>query len=178
MKIYTKKGDDGDTEVQGKMRIAKSHPRIMAYGSIDEISSALGIVISTLTDQEISKVLSQIQHDLFIAGADLSNPNLNVTDNRISISMIHQLEQWIDIFDSELDPLVNFIFPGGVLPSAQLHHARAITRRAETLVVALTERDEINLNCIVYLNRLSDLLFVLSRLINKRSNYNDIVWKT
>ncbi len=177
MKIYTKTGDTGDTDIQGKLRIAKSHPRIMAYGAVDEISSALGIVIATLNDQQISKILSQIQHDLFIVGADLSNPNLNDTKNRTSIEMTNQLEQWIDTFDIELDPLTNFIFPGGVLSAAQLHHARTITRRAETLVVALTERDEINARCIVYLNRLSDLLFVLSRLLNKRSKREDIVWK-
>ena len=110
-------------------------------------------------------------------GSDLSNPNLNDIKNRVSLEMITNLEQNIDKFELELTPLTNFILPGGDIAAAQLHYTRTVVRRAETLVVLLSEKDEINSNCIKYLNRLSDLFFVLCRLINKRKNKEDILWK-
>ena len=177
MKIYTKTGDDGNTGLQGNLRIGKSHPRIIAYGTVDESNAALGVVLSNSLDADISELLTKIQNDLFLVGADLSNPNLNDTKNRVSLEMIENLENYIDQYEAELPPLTNFILPGGVTPAAQVHHVRTIVRRAETLVVQLSEKDEINSNCIRYLNRLSDLLFVVGRLINKRNNRDDIVWK-
>ncbi len=149
----------------------------MAYGAIDEINAALGIVLSHSLDRDISETLTNVQNDLFLVGADLSNPNLNDSKNRVSLEMIEKLELLIDKFESELPLLTNFILPGGVPAAAQTHHVRTVTRRAETLVVNLSEKDEINSNCIRYLNRLSDLLFVLGRLINKRSDRGDILWK-
>ena len=177
MKIYTKTGDDGNTGLQGNFRISKSHPRIIAYGTVDEANAALGIVLSNILDKDISEVLTEIQNDLFLVGADLSNPNLNDVKNRVSLELVEKLERYIDKFESELPPLTNFILPGGDATAANLHYVRTIVRRAETLVVQLTEKDEINSNCIKYLNRLSDLFFVMSRLINKRKNKEDIVWK-
>ena len=177
MKIYTKTGDDGNTGLQGNYRIAKSHPRITSYGTVDEANAALGVVLANPLDADVADVLTGIQNDLFVVGADLSNSNLNDAKNRVSLGMIANLEQHIDKFESELDPLTNFILPGGVIPAAQLHHARTVVRRAETLTVKLSEKDEINSNCIKYLNRLSDLLFVMGRLANKRKNNKDVVWK-
>lgn len=199
MKIYTKTGDDGNTGLQGNYRISKSHIRIISYGTVDEANAALGVVIahaldggnyddsrssssssSTSSDGnygDIIGVLTEIQNDLFVVGADLSNSNLNDAKNRVSLEMVDNLEQHIDKFESELEPLTNFILPGGVIPAAQLHHTRTIVRRAETLVVKLSETAEINSNCIKYLNRLSDLLFVMGRLANKRKNNKDVVWK-
>lgn len=177
MKIYTRTGDDGNTGLQGNLRIGKSHPRIMAYGTVDETNAALGIVLSNSLDNDILEILTDIQNDLFLVGADLSNPNLNDSKNRVSLEMIEKLESLIDKFESELPPLTNFILPGGVPAAAQIHYVRTVVRRAETLVVNLSEKDEINSNCIKYLNRLSDFLFVLGRLINKRSNRDDILWK-
>ena len=177
MKIYTKTGDDGNTSLQGNYRISKSHQRIISYGTIDEANSALGIVLSNSLDSDVSEILIQIQNELFLVGSDLSNPNLNDMRNRTSLEMVKQLENNIDKFESELEPLTNFILPGGDPIASQLHHVRTIVRRAETQVVLLSEKDEINSNCIKYLNRLSDLLFVASRLINKRKDREDILWK-
>ncbi len=177
MKIYTKTGDDGNTGVQGNLRISKSHPRIIAYGTVDEANAALGVVLTHSLDGDIANLLTLIQNELFLVGSDLSNPNLNDIKNRVSLEMIQNLESAIDKFESELPPLTNFILPGGENAAAQLHYVRTIVRRAETHVVQLSEKDEINSNCIIYLNRLSDLLFVASRLINKRKNKDDIIWK-
>jgi cob(I)alamin adenosyltransferase len=177
MKIYTKTGDDGNTGLQGNYRISKSHPRIISYGTVDEANAALGIVLANSLDGDVSVILTEIQNDLFLVGADLSNPNLNDVKNRVSLEMIEKLEQHIDKFELELPPLTNFILPGGDPAAAQLHHVRTIVRRAETLTVQLSDKDEINSNCIKYLNRLSDLFFVMGRLINKRKNIKDITWK-
>jgi len=177
MKIYTKTGDDGNTGLQGNFRIAKSHPRIMAYGTVDEANAAIGIVLTNVLDDDVSQLLSQIQNDLFLLGSDLSNQNLNDLKNRVSLEMIEKLEKSIDLFELELSPLTNFILPGGNLAAAQIHQVRTIVRRAETLVVKLSDKDEINSNSIKYLNRLSDLMFVLGRLINKRKGIEDILWK-
>ncbi len=177
MKIYTKTGDDGNTGLQGNFRISKSHPRIIAYGTVDEANAALGIVLANTLDDDIAQVLTDIQNDLFLVGADLSNSNLNDVKNRVSLDMIEKLEKHIDRFESDLPALTNFILPGGSPEAAQLHYARTVVRRAETLVVQLSERDEINSNCIRYLNRLSDLFFVMGRLINKRKRRDDVLWR-
>ena len=177
MKIYTKTGDGGNTGLQGDFRIAKSHPRIIAYGTVDEANAAIGIVLTNTLDKDVNEVLSQIQNDLFLLGSDLSNQNLNDLKNRISLNMVENLEGFIDLFESELPPITNFILPGGNVAAAQIHQVRTIVRRAETLVVKLSDKDEINSNCIKYLNRLSDLMFVMGRLINKRKGVEDIIWK-
>ena len=177
LKIYTKTGDDGNTGIQGNYRISKSHPRIIAYGTVDEANAALGVVLSNSLDDDVEKILTEIQNELFLVGADLSNSNLNDLKNRVSLEMIEKLEGHIDKFESELPPLTNFILPGGDVAGAQLHYVRTIIRRAETQVVQLSEKDEINSNCIKYLNRLSDLFFVMGRLINKRKGRDDILWK-
>ena len=177
MKIYTKTGDDGNTGLQGNFRISKSHPRIISYGTVDEANAALGVVLTNSLDEDIAKILTEIQNELFLVGSDLSNPNLNDIKNRVTLEMVEKLEQSIDKFESELPPLTNFILPGGDIAAAQLHFARTVVRRAETQVVQLSEKDEINSNCIKYLNRLSDLFFVMGRLINKRKGKQDILWK-
>jgi cob(I)alamin adenosyltransferase len=176
MKIYTKTGDDGNTGLQGNYRIGKSHPRIVSYGTVDEANAALGIVLANSLDEDVSVILTEIQNDLFLVGADLSNINLNDTKNRVSLEMIEKLERHIDKFELELPPLTNFILPGGDPAAAQLHYVRTVVRRAESQTVLLSEKDEINSNCIKYLNRLSDLFFVMGRLINKRKNREDIPW--
>ena len=177
MKIYTKTGDDGNTGLQGDFRISKSHPRIIAYGTVDEANAAIGVVLTNTLDDDISQLLNQIQNDLFLLGSDLSNQNLNDLKNRVTLEMIEKLEESIDTFESELPPITNFILPGGNVAASQIHQVRTIVRRAETLVVKLSDKDEINSNCIKYLNRLSDLMFVLGRLINKRKGIEDILWK-
>ena len=177
MKIYTKTGDDGNTGLQGDFRISKSHSRIMAYGTVDEANAAIGIVLTNTLDDDIRQVLTQIQNELFLLGSDLSNQNLNDLKNRISLDRVEKLEEFIDKFELELSPITNFILPGGNVAAAQIHQVRTIVRRAETLVVKLSDKNEINSNCIKYLNRLSDLMFVMGRLINKRNGVDDIIWK-
>ncbi len=177
MRIYTKTGDDGNTGLQGNFRIAKSHPRIISYGTVDEANAALGVALVNTLDEDVTTVLRDIQNELFLVGADLSNPDLNDTKNRVTLDMVTKLEKYIDKFESELPPLKNFILPGGDIAASQIHHVRTIVRRAETQVVQLSENDEINSNCIKYLNRLSDLFFVIGRLINKRKGTDDVLWK-
>ncbi len=177
MKIYTKTGDGGNTGLQGNFRIAKSHPRIISYGTVDEANAALGMVLTNSLDDDIIEILTKIQNDLFLVGADLSNPNLSDVKNRVTLDMVKKLEQHIDKFELELPLLTNFILPGGYVAAAQLHYVRTVVRRAETQVVQLSEKDEINSNCIKYLNRLSDLFFVMGRLINNRKDIDDIPWK-
>ena len=177
MKIYTKTGDDGNTGLQGDFRIAKSHPRILAYGTVDEANAMIGVVLTNVLDDDVREVLNTIQNELFLLGSDLSNQNLNDLKNRISLDMVEKLEKIIDEFELELPPITNVILPGGNVAAAQIHQVRTIVRRAETLVVQLSDKDEINSNCIKYLNRLSDLMFVMGRLINKRNGIEDIIWK-
>ena len=177
MKIYTKTGDDGTTGLQGGSRISKSNPRIIAYGVVDEINSSLGIVISNTLDNDISELLTKIQNDLFVAGSDLSNPDIVTSKNRITSKMVEYLESKIDQFEKELTPITKFILPGGHPIASQVHFARTVTRRAETMVIALSEKENVNAECKKYLNRLSDLLFVLARVINKRNGITDVFWK-
>lgn len=177
LKIYTKTGDDGTTGLQGGRRVSKSDLRIQAYGAVDEINSVLGIVLTHELDQDMKSLLTQIQNELFTAGSDLSNPDLFNQKNRVSESMIANLESHIDKFESELAPLTNFILPGGNTVAAFLHLARTTTRRAETILVELAKKEQINQSCQKYLNRLSDLLFVMARLANKRTNTPDVIWK-
>jgi len=178
MKIYTKTGDDGKTSLFDNSRVWKSHQRIMSYGAVDELNSALGIAISLDLDIEVKNILVQIQNDLFVVGSDLANPDMSKTDIRVSETMIEFLEEKIDTVESELPDLTSFILPGGTLFASILHLSRTIARRAETHVVALSQDEEISKNAVVYLNRLSDLLFVLARSVNKRKNVSDIIWKS
>lgn len=177
-KIYTKTGDDGSTGLIGGKRISKSSQRIIAYGAIDELNSSIGIVLSSKLDDDIHDLLERIQNDLFVAGADLANPDLKVSLNRITENMVKFLETNIDKFEAELTPITYFILPGGDAVAAQVHLTRAISRRAETHIVQLSENEAINKTCQIYINRLSDLLFVISRVINKRKMIKDVAWKS
>jgi len=181
LKIYTKTGDDGTTSLFRGGRVSKDNLRIEAYGTVDELNAALGIASSEITEKEILEVLKKIQNDLFTIGSDLATPeetefqkikNLSRTDS----SLISDLEQIIDKFDKRLLVLTNFILPGGTKGAAYLHSARTICRKAERRVVSLSLSSEINMNILIYLNRLSDLLFVLSRYENLVNNTPDIEW--
>ena len=144
MKIYTKTGDDGKTSLFDNSRVWKSHQRIMSYGAVDELNSALGIAISLDLDIEVKNILVQIQNDLFVVGSDLANPDMSKTDIRVSETMIEFLEEKIDTAESELPDLTSFILPGGTLFASILHLSRTIARRAETHVVALSQDEEIS----------------------------------
>ena len=177
-KIYTKTGDDGSTGLIGGKRISKSSQRIITYGAIDELNSSIGIVLSSKLDNDIHDLLEKIQNDLFVVGADLANPDLKISSNRITENMVKFLETNIDKLEGELSPITYFILPGGDTVAAQVHLGRAISRRAETHIVQLSEKEEINKICQIYMNRLSDLLFVIARVINKRKMIKDVAWKS
>ena len=181
-KIYTKAGDSGQTSLGDGKRVSKDSIRISSYGTVDELNAILGIV-SIYCSKKIKKIILQIQNELFDLGADLCIPdgqeNKRNKIKRIKISnkQVTRLEKIIDKFNEELRPLNSFILPGGVLSAAYLHHSRTVTRRAERLVVQLSaiSKDSVNRSVIKYLNRLSDLLFVLARYENKKGK-GDILW--
>ncbi len=177
MKIYTKTGDDGTTGLIGNKRVKKSNPRIASYGMVDELNASLGIILSSKLGKDIRVLLTRIQNDLFVVGADLANPNLENKSNRVTPQMVSYLEKEIDRLEEKLSPITYFILPGGDLIASHVHLARAICRRAETNMVHLTESEHVNNECLIYMNRLSDLLFVLARTINKRKKISDVAWK-
>lgn len=177
VKIYTKTGDDGTTGLIGGTRVKKSHQRIVSYGEVDETNSAIGIVLSSKLDSDIGDLLTKIQNDLFVAGSDLANPDLTDSSSRVTDKMVTYLENQIDKLESELEPITYFILPGGDLVASQVHLARSICRRAEVSIIKLAEVEQINKTCQIYINRLSDLLFVIARVINKRKKIQDVDWK-
>lgn len=168
-KVVTKTGDKGTTGLIGGDRVSKSSTRVCAYGEVDELNSALGLALSHLKDQECLNVLSEIQNRLFTLGCDLASPQ-GVEVPRVTAEHVSELDKVLEDFIDELPPLEEFILPGGSPAGAGLHLARAIARRAERSAVGLSLEETINPQAIIYLNRLSDLLFVLARIINKRDN--------
>jgi len=180
MKIYTKTGDKGETGLFGGERVSKDSLRISAYGTIDELNSYIGYTITETKDESIKKNLSLIQNYLFTVGSDLATPetekNTKLKIQRTPESFYLEIERMIDKYDSELDELKNFILPGGSKSAALLHVCRTVCRRAEREVVALKKTVTISYNIVIFLNRLSDLFFVLSRFENKVSNIPDTIW--
>ena len=181
MKIYTKGGDKGETGLFGGERVSKDSLRIETYGTVDELNSFIGLALVEIKDYEVKKLLERIQNTLFILGSDLSAPD-NVKDKshnipRISKLNYEEIEKEIDKFDSRLGELKNFILPGGSKSAALLHICRTICRRAERRVVALNNAVNISPDIIIFLNRLSDLFFVVARYENKISGIEDIEWQ-
>ena len=176
VKIYTKTGDDGTSGLIGGSRVKKTNERITAYGAVDEVNSAIGVVLSYDIDPDIRGSLVKIQNDLFVVGADLANPDLKVQSNRVTDEMITHLEGEIDRLESEISPITYFILPGGNTPASQIHLARAICRRAEVTIVKVSEQEPVNKSCQIYVNRLSDLLFTIARTINHRKKIKDTAW--
>jgi cob(I)alamin adenosyltransferase len=182
LKIYTKTGDKGDTGLIDGSRISKSDLRIIAYGEVDEANSHIGLIISNIEKNsifdDVRKILLNVQQDLFVLGAELANPNTLKDDNMlVKRDMISTIEKYIDNFESELAPISNFILPGGSIESSLIHICRTVVRRAETSAVALAKEEKINQEILTYLNRISDLFFVLARVTNKRQKRDDIPWK-
>ncbi len=180
-KIYTKSGDSGETALGDGTRVPKTHLRIGAYGGVDELNAALGVAIACGSlSEKMAALLTIIQNDLFDVGADLCVPESEEPREyeplRVTQLQIDQLEKWIDEKTENLSPLNSFILPGGNPAAAHLHMARTICRRAEIGVIALTELETVNPCVVMYLNRLSDLLFVLARAANNQGEA-DILWK-
>jgi len=181
LKIYTKTGDKGETGLFGGKRVQKSSSRINAYGTVDELNAAVGLALCDVEDEKVNSVLKKLQHQLFTVGADLATPlevgSKNISIPRVSEEYILESEKAIDFFDNQLEELRYFILPGGTKSAAQLHVARTICRRAEREVVLLSQQEEINQNIVIFLNRISDLLFVLSRFENKAAEIPDQKWE-
>jgi cob(I)alamin adenosyltransferase len=181
MKIYTKGGDKGETGLFGGERVSKDSLRIEAYGITDELNSFIGLLLTEIIDAEVKNLLNKIQSLLFTLGSDLAAPD-NETNKkhnipRINRSHCEELENEIDKFDARLEELRNFILPGGCKSSSMLHICRTICRRAERKVVSLNKDVEVSPDIIIFLNRLSDLFFVLARYENKVSGIEDIKWQ-
>ena len=175
-KIYTRTGDKGSTQLGDGKRVDKNSLRVDAYGSVDEANATIGLSILR-TNTKIKKILQIIQNDLFDLGADLCMPDKKkIQKLKITKDRVDYIEKKIDSFNKELAPLSSFILPGGSESSTYLHIARTVTRRAERKVCALSKKEIINPVAIIYLNRLSDLLFVLARYTNNKGK-KDILWK-
>ncbi|MEM7053243.1 MAG: cob(I)yrinic acid a,c-diamide adenosyltransferase [Pseudomonadota bacterium] len=171
-KIYTRTGDDGTTGLGDGSRTQKDSLRVEAYGTIDELNSAIGVLIATLENDHLNEVLLDIQHDLFDLGGELCIPGTSM----IGDGQIERLENELDQLNEHLPPLKDFILPGGSLAAAQAHLARTIGRRAERRVISLARQEEVNEAAIRYLNRLSDLMFVIARTTARASGVGEILW--
>jgi cob(I)alamin adenosyltransferase len=180
MKIYTRTGDAGETGLFGGGRVAKTHPRVEAYGDVDELNAAIGLARAIESMPRVDEVLVPLQRDLFAIGALLATPDRDKMKKQLEKASIDErrigeMERAIDQGDDELEPLKAFIVPGGSPKAAALHVARTVCRRAERRVIALDD-DEIPPIVVVYLNRMSDLLFTLARVANRRAGAGEVTW--
>ncbi|MEW5790921.1 MAG: cob(I)yrinic acid a,c-diamide adenosyltransferase [Pseudomonadota bacterium] len=181
-KIYTRTGDDGTTGISNGSRLPKDHPRVAVMGSVDELNATLGMVLAEAVPKDVREVLSSIQHELFDLGAELSCPVLPADEEAtkakfcIQTRAVTWLEETLDHYNEQMSPLQEFILPGGTRAAATCHLARTVCRRAERELVTLAHTETVNPNNIAYLNRLSDLLFVLARVLNDYGR-DDVLWQ-
>ena len=178
-RVYTRSGDGGATRLGDMSEVAKTDPRIAAFGDVDELNSVLGVVRAAGPPDRIEVVLRRVQNELFDVGADLSVPGVGDDRLRITDAQVTALERDCDALNEDLPPLESFVLPAGSSAAAALHHARTVCRRAERSVVALIEAHPGEVNPIVvrHLNRLSDLLFVMARAVNRESGDGDVLWE-
>jgi cob(I)alamin adenosyltransferase len=179
-RIYTKAGDGGQTSLGDGRRVSKTDPRVVAYGAVDELNAVVGVVHATGVHESVIESLGirlrHVQNDLFDVGSDLCVPESSERSAqalRVTAAQVATLERWIDEGTARLEPLKSFVIPGGTLASSQFHHARTVCRRAEIEVLRLAAVEQVNPQVIIYLNRLSDLLFVWARVCNDGS---DLLW--
>ncbi len=177
MKIYTKKGDKGYTSLFGGTAIKKNSVRLHAYGTVDELNSVLGLILAYNPEDRVSEIIIEIQKQLFVLGADLATLLSKRTKiKRISKNEIQIIENWIDELDAQLPELTSFILPGGSQAGSVLHLARTVCRRAERFTVELKDEGAVTDESIIYLNRLSDLLFVIARYENFKTGADEVKW--
>jgi cob(I)alamin adenosyltransferase len=172
-KIYTRTGDDGTTGLGDGTRVAKDSARVAAYGTVDEVNSTIGMVLAHELPDAVRECLTQVQHELFDLGGELCIPG----STAIHEADVTRLENQLDAFNEPLPPLKDFILPGGGAPAASCHLARTVCRRAEREVVTLARHDAVRPETIRYLNRLSDLLFVIARVLARASGQGEVIWK-
>lgn len=178
MKIYTKTGDEGETSLHSGERVSKESKIVEAYGTVDELNSCLGFCRQALEGELLDDVVLSIQRDLHQLASDVATSlESGRSVSRLSADQVHRLEQWIDENEEHLEPLRNFIVPGGSDASSRLHLARCVCRRAERRLLSLHKTEKVNPEVLKYLNRLSDLLFVLARRANQLNGVEDIAWK-
>jgi cob(I)alamin adenosyltransferase len=179
-RIYTRTGDEGDTGLFGGGRVSKSHPRVAAYGEVDELNAVIGWAVTQIEDTDLQRRLEGIQADLFALGAHLATPPGSRSAGHLPplpVQRPEEFERWIDEAEEQLEPLASFILPGGAPAGAALHLARTVCRRAERAVVALAADDDVPDSVLIYLNRLSDLLFELARVANRAAGVRETPWR-
>lgn len=172
-KIYTRTGDDGSTGLGDGTRVEKDSLRVESIGSIDELNSTLGLLLSHALPDTVEPAVTAIQHDLFDLGGELSLPGTSL----VKAERVTALEEQLDLLNTELPPLKEFILPGGTQAAAACHLARAVCRRAERRVYSLSRHESVNRSVLEYLNRLSDLLFVMARHLNNQAGQPDVCWR-
>jgi cob(I)alamin adenosyltransferase len=175
MRVYTKFGDKGNTQLLGGSVVPKNDLRVEAYGNVDELNSILGIAISFSDITELQDSLRRVQNDLFVIGAELASKGARA--RQIAPSRVSDLESEIDSMWDQLPPLQNFILPGGSKEASILHHARTVCRRAERAIIALSQKEPVNPDIIIYVNRVGDLLFTQARFVNHRKKVPESIWK-
>lgn len=176
-RIYTRTGDLGETGLIGGQRVPKDHLRVEAYGAVDELNAHLGVARSMVVHPDLEEVLNRLQHRLFDLGAELATPPTKESASAITDDEVKVLEGVIDLYQEELPPLREFILPAGNGIAAALHVARTVCRRVERRTVTLARSEKVRPQILKYLNRLSDLLFVIARAANARSGIPDVIWK-
>ena len=180
-KLYTRQGDRGQTSLFGGGRVPKDHPRVDAYGQLDELSAALGLLIVSLPADELRDQLQQVQNDLFDLGAELATPPESRLEYKLPPGVEEadwrRLEGLLDAYDAQVPPLRAFVLPGGHETAARAHLARTVCRRAERAVVRLAHEEEVRADVLTYLNRLSDFLFVAARVLNQRAGVAEVEWQ-
>jgi cob(I)alamin adenosyltransferase len=181
MKVYTRRGDGGQTDLFGGERVAKDALRVEAYGAVDELNAALGVAAGATAERDLRELLASLQSLLFALGGSLATPDAaHRAKSGLPEPMpadVDELERRIDAFETELAPLKRFVLPGGTPAAAALHVARTVCRRAERRCVQLARDEEVDATCIAFLNRLSDLLFVMARVANRRAGVGDVEWE-
>ncbi len=174
VKIYTRTGDSGKTSLYAGIRVLKSSIRVSSYGTVDELNSLLGVVLSKIKEEKISKFIGCIQKDLFLIGSFLAGAKMDLS---VLSTRVVEMEQMIDWADDKLPELKNFILPSGAEDATLLFYARAVVRRCEREIVALNQKEPIDKKILIYFNRLSDLLFELARYLNFESGIKETIWK-
>lgn len=174
VKIYTRTGDAGKTSLYGGLRVFKNNLRVNSYGTVDELNSLLGVVLSKLKDKDVSEFINKIQEDLFLIGSNLAGAK---TDLSILNLRVTEMENMIDWADEKLPELKNFILPSGVESASLLFYSRAVARRCERLLVELNQKESIDEKVLIYFNRVSDLLFELARYLNFKSGIKETIWR-